>query len=194
MPPVDLAVCVERVREGDQHAASELFRELYPFVLKLVRAHLPRRTSEEDLCQAVFVKIFTHLPQYSGQVPLEHWVSRIAVNTCLNQLRAERVRPELRISDLSEEQAAVLENLAAQSGELDASQAFASHELLTLLLARLSPDDRLIIHLLHLEERSVQEIAELTGWNRTVIKVKAFRARAKLRRHLADLQAEEKSL
>jgi len=63
---------------------------LYPLVLKLVRAHLPRRAAEEDLVQTVFMKVFAKLDDYAGAVPLEHWVSRIAVNTCINQLRAER--------------------------------------------------------------------------------------------------------
>src|SRR6266446_8836102 len=94
-------------------AARQLVRRLYPFVAKMVRSHRPRRTSEEDLCQMIFIKMFQKLSQFSGKVPLEHWVSRIAVNTCLNQIAAEKVRPELRHADLSEEEQAVVENLAA---------------------------------------------------------------------------------
>jgi RNA polymerase sigma factor (sigma-70 family) len=191
MDDFDAPACIERVQCGDEAAARELFREFHPLVLRLVRSHLPRRTSEEDLCQAVFVKIFARLSQYSGQVPLSHWVSRITINTCLNELRAEKVRPELRMSDLSEAQAQVLENLTTASGDLAASESLASRELVELLLQKLDPDDRLVIHLLHLEERSVQEVATLTGWNRTMVKVKAFRARAKLRKHLATLREEE---
>src|SRR5512137_1207494 len=97
---LDVPACIERVRQRDEEAARQLLRHLYPLVIKLVRAHLPRRTSEEDLAQTVFMKIFANLDQYSGSVPLEHWVSRISINTCLNQLRLERVRPELRWSDL----------------------------------------------------------------------------------------------
>ena len=82
---------------------------LYPLVLRVVRAHRPQRAAEEDLCQMIFIKIFQKLDQFSGTVPLEHWVSRIAVNTCINQIRAEKARPELRHADLSEEQAAVIE-------------------------------------------------------------------------------------
>ena len=82
---------LERVQEGDEDAARSLVQRLYPTVIKSVRYHLPRRTSEEDLAQAVFLKIFKNLGQYSGLVPLEHWVSRIAVNTCINQLKHEHV-------------------------------------------------------------------------------------------------------
>src|SRR5689334_13109434 len=99
---LDVPLCVKRARRGDEEAARLLIQHLYPLVIKLVRSHLPRRTSEEDLAQTVFMKMFANLGQYSGTVPLEHWVSRIAVNTCLNQLRVEKVRPELRYADLTD--------------------------------------------------------------------------------------------
>src|ERR1700674_5263983 len=104
--------CLRRVERGDEVAARELLRRVHPFVLKLVRAHLPRRISEEDLVQMIFIKVFHKLNQYTGRVPLEHWISRIAVNTCLNALKAEKIRPEWRLGDFSEEIAAGIEKLA----------------------------------------------------------------------------------
>ena len=92
----DSAELVQAALQHDDEAARELVRRLYPLVAKMVRSHRPRRTSEEDLCQMIFIKIFQKLSQFSGKVPLEHWVSRIAVNTCLNQIESEKVRPELR--------------------------------------------------------------------------------------------------
>src|SRR5688500_11339499 len=109
----EVATCIRKVRAGDENAARALMDRLYPLVMKLVRAYLPRRTSEEDLAQTVFMKIFARLEQYSGLVPIEHWVSRITVNTCLNQLKTEKIRPEWRWSDLSEEQQRVLESCSA---------------------------------------------------------------------------------
>src|ERR1051325_3234172 len=122
---LDVPACIKRVRQHDEEAARLLLHHLHPFVIKLVRAHLPRRTSEEDLAQTIFMKIFANLDQYSGAVPLEHWVSRIAINACLNQLRVERVRPELRWSDLSEEEAYVLQSLASTSDQVHPDQSFA---------------------------------------------------------------------
>src|SRR6266853_5069326 len=106
----DMVACLKRVRQRDEEAARSLLHEIYPLVMKLVRSHLPRRTSEEDLAQTVFMKVFANLQQYSGKVPLEHWVSRIAVNTCINQIESEKIRPELRHADLSVEEQAVIEN------------------------------------------------------------------------------------
>src|SRR6516225_5331783 len=106
---------VQAALRHDDEAARELVRRLYPLVAKMVRSHRPRRTPEEDLCQMIFIKIFQKLSQFSGKVPLEHWVSRIAVNTCLSQINGEKVRPELRHADLSEEEEAVIKNLAVAS-------------------------------------------------------------------------------
>ena len=95
----------------------------------------------------IFIKVFQKLSQFSGKVPLEHWVSRIAINTCLTQIESERVRPELRHADLSEEEEAVVKNLAV----------------------------------------SVEEIHQITGMGTAAIKVRAFRARQKMKAQLTKL-------
>jgi RNA polymerase sigma-70 factor (ECF subfamily) len=179
--------CLRRIEQGDETAARELLHHFYPFVLKLVRAHLPRRISEEDLVQMIFIKVFHKLNQYAGRMPLEHWISRIAVNTCLNALKAEKIRPEWRLGDFTEEIAAGIEKLAATEIDTASNDDVATaKKLVAALLAQLSPEDRLVITLLHLEEKSVEEIHALTGWSRSVIKVRAFRARAKMKRMLGQ--------
>ena len=91
----DAGALVQSALAQDDTAARQLVSQLYPLVAKIVRANRPRRTAEEDLCQMIFIKVFQNLSSFSGKVPLEHWVSRIAVNTCLNQIASERVRPEV---------------------------------------------------------------------------------------------------
>jgi RNA polymerase sigma factor (sigma-70 family) len=177
---------VDRARGGDDTAARELIRQLYPLVAKIVRGYRPRRAAEEDLAQMIFVKVFQNLAQYSGKVPISHWVSRIAVNTCRNQLMAEKARPELRHADLSEEQASMLENLASDN-TLSPDRKLAARDLVEKLLAMLKPVERLVIDMLYLQERSVAEVQKLTGWTATTIKVRAFRARQKLRKQIGGL-------
>jgi len=189
----DARALVEAALQHDDEAARELVRRLYPFVAKMVRAHRARRTSEEDLCQMIFIKVFQKLSQFSGKVPLEHWISRIAVNTCLNQIAAEKVRPELRQADLSEEEQAVVENLAASSDELSPDRRFASRQLVEHLLDLLKPAERLVIDLLYLQGRSVEEIRKITGWSTSLIKVRAFRARQKMKSQLITITAKENS-
>lgn len=136
----------------------------------------------------IFIKMFQNLDRFSGKVPLEHWVSRIAVNTCLNQIEWERVRPELRQADLSEEQAAMVEALAATSEELAPDRKFASRQLVEHLLSALKPAERLVIDLLYLQGRSVEEIRKLTGWSGALVKVRAFRARQKMKQQLTRIK------
>ena len=178
---------VQAALRHDDEAARQLVRRLYPLVAKMVRSHRPRRTSEEDLCQMIFIKIFQKLSQFSGKVPLEHWVSRIAVNTCLSQIESERVRPELRHADLSEEEEAVVKNLAVSSDELAPDNRLASRQLVEHLLEFLKPVERLIIDLLYLQGRSVEEIHQITGLGAAAIKVRAFRARQKMKAQLARI-------
>jgi RNA polymerase sigma-70 factor, ECF subfamily len=177
---LDEAALIERVNRGDPGAARSLAENLRPTILKCIRRPLPRWASEEDLVQIVFAKVFGKLRQFSGAVPLQHWVSRIAVNTSLSQLAYESVRPELRMSDLSEEQESVLQNISPAP---DASEETAhAREVLELLLAQLKPEERMIIVLLHLEQRTTREISRMTGLSISSIKVKAFRTRHKMQR------------
>ncbi|MBA3652200.1 MAG: sigma-70 family RNA polymerase sigma factor [Chthoniobacterales bacterium] len=184
---LDAGGLIPAVLQHDEKAARELVRRLHPLVAKLVRSHRPRRMAEEDLCQMIFIKIFQKLSQFSGKVPLEHWVSRVAINTCLNQIQSEKVRPELRYADLSEEEAAVVQNLASTSVELAPDRHFAARDLVERLLLALKPRDRLVIDLLYLQQLSVSEIQERTGWSNSLVKVRAFRARQKMKQHLALL-------
>src|SRR3989475_1117811 len=187
MDDSNASALVKAALQHDDDAARALVRQLYPLVSKLVRAHRPRRTAEEDLCQMIFIKVFQKLSQFSGKVPLEHWVSRIAVNTCLSQIESERVRPELRHADLSEEEQAVVENLAAASEELAPDRQLASRQLVEHLLQMLKPVERLVIDLLYLQGRSVEEIHRITGMGVAAIKVRAFRARQKMKTRLAKI-------
>jgi RNA polymerase sigma-70 factor (ECF subfamily) len=162
---------------------------LYPTVIKIVRKNLARRTLEEDLAQEIFTKMFEKLDHYRGEVPLEHWVSRIAVNHCLNAIRSQRVRPEWRMADFSEEQAAAIEAVTAgPTSELTPAQSIGARELVDLLLNSLEPEDRLLIQMLEVDELPVEEVRAVTGWSIPYIRVRAFRARRKLNRRFGALR------
>ncbi len=188
MDDSDAGALVKAALQHDDEAARALVRRLYPLVAQIVRAHRPRRTPEEDLCQMIFIRVFQRLPQFSGKVPVEHWVSRIAVNTCLNQIEAEKVRPEVRHADLTEEEQAVVQSLATSPDELAPDRRFSSRQLVEHLLAALKPVERLVVDLLYLQGRSIEEIHKMTGWSATLVKVRAFRARQKMKALLAKIR------
>jgi RNA polymerase sigma factor (sigma-70 family) len=192
-PVFDLVGCLERVRAGNQAAARELVEHLYPMVIRIVRARLPRRVPEEDLAQEIFLKMFSRLEQYQGAVPFPHWVSRIAVTTCIDHLRAQQRRPEFRMADLSENEAAMIDAVLTNDGAATPDDALEAHELVHKLLGQLKPDDRLVVQMLDLEQKTIAEISELTGWNTSLVKVRAFRARRKLHKLFEDLKRKEHS-
>jgi RNA polymerase sigma factor (sigma-70 family) len=191
--PFDVAGCLARVRAGDQAAARDLVNHLYPVVLRIIRTRRPRRVAEEDIAQDVFLKMFSRLDQYHGTVPFAHWVSRIAVTTCIDHLRAQQRRPELRWADLSENEAEMLDHVLTNEDAVDASEALAARELVEKLLAALKPEDRTVIQMLDLEQKSLSEISQLTGWSTTLVKVRAFRARRKLQKLFEELRKKERT-
>ena len=189
---LDLPDCLRRVRLKDEEAARSLVEFLYPLVIKIARANLPRRVPEEDLAQEIFMKMFAKLEQYRGDLPFQHWVSRIAVNTCLNHLRSQRARPELRWADLSEEEADALDAVITAGEAPNPAQVLGARELVDKLMNELEPKDRLIIRMLDLEDRSVAEIRAVTGWMPSLIRVRAFRARRKMKAAYIKLQRTER--
>lgn len=187
----DLPACLALVQAGDQAAAHDLVEFLYPQVIRIVRSRLPRRVSEEDLAQDIFLKMFSRIEQYRGDMPFTHWVSRIAVTTCIDQLRKQKRRPEFRYADLSEEEAEMLDVVTKDESAVHQGEALAAKELLGKLMDQLKPEDRMVVQMIDLEQKSLAEVAAETGWNTTLVKVRAFRARRKMRTFLEQLEAEE---
>jgi RNA polymerase sigma-70 factor (ECF subfamily) len=190
MTPPEVAACVARAQQGDEKAALDLFHYMYPQVTKIVYSNRPGREGVEDLVQQSCIKIMRNLHKFSSRAPFLHWVSRVTVNTCLNQIRHEKSRPEVRLADLSEEESGVIERLAVSPNELDSSDQFAAHELVEKLLSSLRAPDRMLMRMIYLEGRTTDEVSKLTGWNHAVIKVRAFRARAQLRKRYQLLMKE----
>jgi RNA polymerase sigma-70 factor (ECF subfamily) len=170
------------VAARDEAAARRIVAELHPRVAGIIRRHSFRTSEWADLEQDVFVRIFKALPTWRAEgPPLEHWVSRIALNVCRQRWRSESRRPEWRWSDLSEGERKAFLAAARADDPLTGIEARDARTLLYKLLESMPAEDRLILSLLHLEGLSLAEIARLTGINRLVVKVRAFRARQRLR-------------
>lgn len=143
--------------------------------------------------QDVFLKLLQKLDSYRERagIPFEHWVSRLTVRTCLDALRAEKARPEWRMADLGEGETEWMDYLLNRQAAAPSEHAVDAKAVVTRLLAQLSPPDRLVLTLLDLEERSTQEIAQITGWTRPMVKMRAMRARHKLRQFARELMKED---
>jgi RNA polymerase sigma-70 factor (ECF subfamily) len=176
------------LRCSDEGAARAFVEAFYPFVATVIRRHVADAGCVEDLVQQTFARCFAKAAQWDASKPLEPWLARIAINQCRDHYRARRVRPELRWSDLSEgEQEAMQATLTAVEPKAETLNN-ESRSLMLRLLDTLSADDRMVLSLLHLDGKSTEEIATLTGWSRTLVKVRAFRARRKLRAAFEQLE------
>jgi RNA polymerase sigma-70 factor (ECF subfamily) len=185
---LDVDDCLRRWTQGDEAAAAALIEHLYPVISKIVRTHLPRRDDEKDLIQEVLMKTFAKLHQFKGDAPLSHWVSRLALTTCLDRLRAQKIRPEVRRADLTQEESESLDAAWLTGSSPDASNAIAARDVVDRMLATLSPEDRSLVLMVDLEGRSLHEISETTGWSVSKIKMRLFRLRPQLRQMIQKLE------
>ena len=182
-PVVELsdAEVIEAVLSGNTSSFETLIRKYQPRVFATARRYARRESEVEDIVQDVFLKAFQKLSTFRAQAPFEHWLMRLTVRTCYDSLRAHRRRPEVCFSDYSEPEVDWLQQLASQDDPFPGDAAMA-REVVQRVFEKLSPRARLVLTLLELEDRSVKEIAALTGWSVSLVKVQAFRARAEMRK------------
>jgi RNA polymerase sigma-70 factor (ECF subfamily) len=173
---------------GDQDAFERLFIRHSKRIARLIGRFFSAPETVEDIAQEVFTKMFFALPGYkpNPDASFAAWLSRISVNACYDRLRRERRRPEDSIAAISEHEAARLHARLNHSHESrDAETEVISRDLAAKLLANLSPEDRIVLALMEIDDMPVAEIAMLTGWSKSKVKVRAHRARASLRRILS---------
>jgi len=189
MEPTD-AELIAAVLKGDIAGFEPLVRNYSPRLFATVRRYARRESEVEDIVQDIWTKAFHKLGGFRSEAPFEHWLMRLAVRTCYDALRSHQRNRELNFSELGQAESDWLDHFVADPAGAD-EHAAAARELVQRLLAQLSPPARLIITLLEIEERSVKEIAQLTGWSVSLVKVRAFRARAEMRKCLARMAREK---
>jgi RNA polymerase sigma-70 factor (ECF subfamily) len=182
----DDAELLARIRNGDPDEFAELVRRHQAQVFAILHRYERDFQKVEDLAQETFVKAWRFLDRFDGRAPFHHWLSRIALRVALDHLRKQkRLRAEVALSDLGDNALDWLQS-PADEGEPSAGQAA---DLLHAAMAELSPEDRQVLTLLEIEGRSVKEICQLTGFSNAAVRVRAFRARGKLRKTLDRLKA-----
>lgn len=186
LEPSDVAL-VDQARDGDESAFEELFNRHRRRVSLIASRFFRQREQMEEIVQESFTKAYFALSDFSNtqENSFAAWLARIAFNTCYDELRRLKRRPESALSDVSEEESVWLKkHLMAEEAGRGLESAIVSQDLATKLLARLSPEDRLVLVMLDAEGLTVNEIAKLMKWSVPKVKVRAHRARASLRRVL----------
>jgi RNA polymerase sigma-70 factor, ECF subfamily len=181
---------VRRITQGDSERFAELIERHQGRVSRIVGRRVPADRILE-LVHDVFVRAYVNLPQFSNRVPFEHWLAGIAVRTCYDFWRA-RTRDEVPVSALTDDHQGWIEQTLSAHSERDFHDQTAKREAAEVLewaLGKLSPEQRAVLTLVHLDGYSVREAAQLLGWSLINVKVRAHRARQALRALLRDRAA-----
>jgi RNA polymerase sigma-70 factor (ECF subfamily) len=174
----DDAELLQRIRAGATDEFAELVRRHQARVFVILHRYERDAQRVEDLAQETFLKAWRALGQFDARAPFEHWISRIAVRTALDHLRREKKhRGNVGFDDLGEDALDWLRDENEKS-ELDSRSAL---EILELAMRELPPVDRVVITMQEIEGCSVKEIAAALGASGIAVRVRAVRARAKLK-------------
>jgi len=184
------AELIAAVLAGDATSFEPLVAKYSSKVFATARRYARRESEVEDIAQEVWLKAFDKLKSFRGEAPFEHWLMRMTVRTCYDFLRAHQRSREASFSDLTDSESDWLERFAAapQTAPEDAD---AAKLLVARVLEKLSPPARLVITLLEIEDRSIKEIAALTGWSVPLVKVRAFRARGEMKKILSKMAKDK---
>lgn len=185
---------IERSLAGDQDAFEALVRRHSPRVFSIIGSFFRRRDVVEDIAQEVFIKLYFSLGSYTLGRSFEAWVAKITVNACYDHLRAQRRQSEHFLQGAPDSERddewfelqmleTALDRHASEERRREAA------DIAERLLAKLSPEDRLVLVLMDRDGFSVKEISEMLGWGQSKVKVRAFRARRALRAAMRRLVA-----
>ena len=186
---------VSLAAQNDEAAFNEIMRRFSPRVFRFAARFFRRHSLVEEAAQEVFLKIFMQIASYDGRGSLEGWVTRITINTCINLLRSAKRQPELTISDLTDDETTWLEvkilDASAERHQNEEDKLIAA-DLVNRVLETLPPEDRLVLTMIDGEGSSIKDVAAATGWGESKIKVKAFRARRRMREAIEKLLGGDK--
>lgn len=189
---------IELTLNGDETAFELLLLRHHRRVFSIARRFFRSRETVEDIVQETFSKAFFSLATYRRGATFEQWLAKIAVNNCYDELRRRKKRSESLITELSTDEESWLQSKLSQFAfEIHFSEAekVIAAEVSNKLLSGLTPEDRLVLTLLHAENNSIKEISQITGWSEAKVKIRAFRARHSMRRAFIRLRkAEERKL
>ena len=183
---IDLA---RQAQAGDESAFEEIVRRYSPRVLSVASRFFRQRSLVEEAAQEVFLKAYTQLGSFEGRGSIEGWLTRIATNTCLNMVRGAKRRPEYTVSDLTDNEQHWLEQHSAseKNDERSIESDVVAADLADRLLSVLPAEDQQALLMIDGQDASIKEVAEATGWSESKVKVRAFRARRKLREAMEKL-------
>ncbi len=166
---------VLRAQKGDAEAFDRLMLRHQAAIAKQMRRYAPAVEVIDDLTQTVFINAYRGLSGYRPHAPFLYWLRTIAVRVGYEHWRRESRRPQCLSYHGKEE-------LLEYSGNEPDGDASEEYGRMMALMERLLPMERQILILIHVDGLSMREAAACMGWNTAMTKMRAYRARIKLRR------------
>jgi RNA polymerase sigma-70 factor (ECF subfamily) len=162
---------IEACLEGDRQSYASLVRRYEKQVADLMWRFSRDRVVCEELVQDVFVEAWFNLHRYRGEAPFLHWLRGIGTRVGYQYWkRRSREKHVLSLSDFDEIRK-----------PQDKAESSSAGEVMHTLLSRLPSVDRLVLTLMYFEDCSTREIAARMGWSRAMVKMRAHRARKKMK-------------
>lgn len=186
LPPEDVAgdqidlSLVRRCQRGDLEAYGELISKYQEAIGGLLFRFSRETGNLEDMVQETFVRAWRGLEGWSPRRPFVHWLRRIAIRVGLEFYRKHQRSPFARIVETDRDPSGNLLDLVIVEAENTAAEDHSGEEV-HRILAHLPPEERTLLTLLYLEQMPLSEVAAHCGWSVANTKIKAFRARRKLR-------------
>lgn len=179
---------VRQILNGNSNAFRFLVAKYQRLVLHVVGRLVQHNGEVEDICQDVFMKVYTQLKKFRGEAKLSTWIAKIAYNTSITHLR--RKHYELNSYD---EQPGLIAHEEEEYLNLDSIEKEEVKKYLLEKIEELPVHYRTVLTLYHLEEFSYKEIEEITGMPDGTIKSYLARARKMLRDKLEKMVEQEKT-
>ncbi len=183
MPEKEDGELVKHVLAGDDTAYAVLVERYRARVFSTATRFARNGSELDDLAQDIFIRIWKGLKTYRADAPFEHWLMTVTVRTCYDFLRKHRKRREREVL-VDEMPSASMSGdgmFSGDSSEEKQRRQREAWEVVQGLMEKLNEKEQLVITLMELEEKSVKEVASLTGWSESNVKVRAYRARNKMR-------------
>jgi RNA polymerase sigma-70 factor (ECF subfamily) len=157
---------------GDEDCYARLVRRYETQITRLMWRFSRDPTVCEELVQEVFVEAYFSLKSYRGQAPFLHWLRKIGTRVGYRFWKEQaKSKSYMPLTDID----------AIERRDKDVIESSEAAQILHSLLARLPRADRLVLTLMYFDNCGTKEIAERMGWNRAMVKMRALRARKKLK-------------
>lgn len=165
---------------ADESSWRDIVQTHTQYLFRLIGRFFGDQQTAEDLAQETFFRAFRYRKTCRDEAALKHWLSKIAIRLCYDELRKKKNLKELSVSDINPDAVKELETkLSCENRGENANPetSLITRDLLEMMLAQLSEKDRMILILTEVEGRTSSEVAGLMGLTRAGVKMRIYRSR-----------------